>query len=476
MTTRLGGNRIRPQLHALEGRDCPAVFTIPTGDEAALNAAIVAANANGVNDTINLAVNGTYTLTGGLGLAGTGFTSITHDRRAGMATVTINGNGSVIERDPQREETFRIFRVEDRGYLKLNDVTVQNGVTREGEKGGAILVATAGKLAVKNALFRGNQANNAGGAIAFDTAEESVIQNSTFAENMNNQTAAAGGGGAIYVEPHAGRVLIVNCTVANNTNRVEFIEDGGGDALPPEVVHYGGGLSGGAFTDLANSILYGNMERRGEAVLVNDLAVPTGIISADNTVVGEYDSKKVAVQGDGNQLDPTTNNPRLGLLANNGGRSNTFALGRGSPAIDAGANKLFPGEKYDQRGPGFARIVGGRIDIGAFEFLPNTHLTLKSSVNPSRLHQLVTFTATVTADGERGVPKGSVKFMIDGQVVATVPLDAQGKAHFSTSTLTRGAHPVVAEFVPDLGGESPFDPSSASLIQKVGDLSRRWER
>ena len=63
-----------------------------------------------------------------------------------------------------------------------------------------------------------------------------------------------------------------------------------------------------------------------------------------------------------------------------------------------------------------------------------------------------------------GVPKGAVRFTIDGQVVATVPVDGHGQAQFPTATLTRGAHPVVAEYVPEFGGESPFDPSTGSLL------------
>jgi hypothetical protein len=42
-----------------------------------------------------------------------------------------------------------------------------------------------------------------------------------------------------------------------------------------------------------------------------------------------------------------------------------MALLPGSPAIDAGDNNNAPA--YDQRGPGFPRIVNGAIDIGAFE-------------------------------------------------------------------------------------------------------------
>ena len=57
--------------------------------------------------------------------------------------------------------------------------------------------------------------------------------------------------------------------------------------------------------------------------------------------------------------------PLLAPLANNGGRTPTHALLPGSPAIDAGNNAH--AWAFDQRGPGFPRVVNGRADIGAFE-------------------------------------------------------------------------------------------------------------
>jgi hypothetical protein len=60
--------------------------------------------------------------------------------------------------------------------------------------------------------------------------------------------------------------------------------------------------------------------------------------------------------------------PRLGPLQNNGGLTPTMALLPGSPAIDAGDNTDAP--PWDQRGPAFARVVHGTIDIGAFEVQP----------------------------------------------------------------------------------------------------------
>jgi hypothetical protein len=59
-------------------------------------------------------------------------------------------------------------------------------------------------------------------------------------------------------------------------------------------------------------------------------------------------------------------NPLLGPLHNNGGPTQTMALLPGSPAIDAGDNTGAP--DWDQRGPGYPRIVNGIIDIGAFEY------------------------------------------------------------------------------------------------------------
>ncbi len=66
--------------------------------------------------------------------------------------------------------------------------------------------------------------------------------------------------------------------------------------------------------------------------------------------------------------------PLLGPLADNGGPTQTHALLPGSPAINAGDPNAMPGVDgvplYDQRGEGFERVAGGRIDMGAFEVQP----------------------------------------------------------------------------------------------------------
>ena len=49
-----------------------------------------------------------------------------------------------------------------------------------------------------------------------------------------------------------------------------------------------------------------------------------------------------------------------------------MALKPGSPAIDKGPDPVadFPGNEFDQRGAGFARVVNGKVDVGAFEVQP----------------------------------------------------------------------------------------------------------
>lgn len=61
--------------------------------------------------------------------------------------------------------------------------------------------------------------------------------------------------------------------------------------------------------------------------------------------------------------------PLLGPLRSNGGMTATHALLPGSPAINVGNNTR--NFSTDQRGTGFARVLGGVPDIGAFEYDPD---------------------------------------------------------------------------------------------------------
>jgi len=62
------------------------------------------------------------------------------------------------------------------------------------------------------------------------------------------------------------------------------------------------------------------------------------------------------------------------------------------------------------------------------------------------------------------VDTGSVLFTIDGQNVASVPVDATGKATFTTHTLTPGSHSVSALYP---GGIFDSSDSSGRLTQEI---------
>src|SRR4029077_16101668 len=66
--------------------------------------------------------------------------------------------------------------------------------------------------------------------------------------------------------------------------------------------------------------------------------------------------------GPGDQINT---DPLLGPLQDNGGPTLTHLLLPGSPAINAGNPGFTPPPFFDQRGPGFDRVVNGRVDIGS---------------------------------------------------------------------------------------------------------------
>jgi hypothetical protein len=57
--------------------------------------------------------------------------------------------------------------------------------------------------------------------------------------------------------------------------------------------------------------------------------------------------------------DQTNTDPMLGPLQDNGGSTLTHALLPGSPAINAGDPSFTQPTLYDQRGPGFDRVMNG---------------------------------------------------------------------------------------------------------------------
>jgi uncharacterized repeat protein (TIGR01451 family) len=87
---------------------------------------------------------------------------------------------------------------------------------------------------------------------------------------------------------------------------------------------------------------------------------------------------------------------------------------------------------------------------------------LSSSLNPSTLGQIVTFSATATA-AVGGTPTGTVTFKDGAASLGTGPLDTAGKASISISALSAGTHSITASY----GGDSHFGASSSPVISQA---------
>src|SRR5262249_51393228 len=133
----------------------------------------------------------------------------------------------------------------------------------------------------------------------------------------------------------------------------------------------GGGIKvvGGSVA-LSNTIVAGNF-KYASGTKASDISGRVSFFGSAYNLVGTGGSGGLVNWWNHNQVG--VRHPRLGPLAYNGGPTKTVALLPRSPAINAGSVRLAVDPvtkiplKYDQRGPGFPRVVNGRVDVGAFE-------------------------------------------------------------------------------------------------------------
>ncbi|HEV3023397.1 MAG TPA: choice-of-anchor Q domain-containing protein, partial [Pirellulales bacterium] len=185
----------------------------------------------------------------------------------------------------------------------------------------------------------------------------------------NSTAGYHGDGAAIYTVYSGAAITLTNTTVTANANN-------GADANGPAVTAVRASIT------LTNSIVSGNSITKGTAPDVGfGNYSHSGTFIARHSLIGVNSGTPLAPAPVGSpdangNLVGTFASPldaRLGPLADNGGQTQTHALLLGSPAINAGNNSLAVAAnggplKNDQRGAGFARIFGGTVDMGSFEF------------------------------------------------------------------------------------------------------------
>jgi hypothetical protein len=403
----------RLEVERLEQRWVPStVLNLNDSGAGSLRQAILDAPAGGTVD-FQSGLTGTIVLTSGELAIGK---DLTIDG-PGAGVITVSGNNA-----------SRVFDITG-SIVVITGLTVTHGSATAGDGnidtgGGGIFIAqqsqvtitdcmitanaagigggidAIGSLSIARSTISGNMGGNFGGGI-FDGGPETstlTVTDSTFSGN----SATSGGAVCVYGSAaYNGYALFVNCTFTGNS------------------ATNGGAIYGLGATGLINSTLSGNTaSAAGGGAYMLFQAVNTiiagnhapsapdvsGGIGEDhgNNLIGDGSGGSGFVASDlvGTAAQPI--NPKLGPLQDNGGPTQTMALLSGSPAIDAGNNAATPGF-YDQRGPGYPRIVNGTIDIGAFE----SHILAVQNSNdsgPGSLRQAI-------LDANAGSDSNTISFL-----------------------------------------------------------------
>lgn len=262
----------------------------------------------------------------------TGPVSIVH---SGPRPAVVRGIGGASE---------RVFHTLSPAGVNLEGLTITGGggSSPGQDHGGGIL--NAGLLTVQDSTITGNAANF-GGGLSTEGASTATLTNVTISGN-----GAYADGGGISVET-GGSVALQNVTIADN--RADYDSNGGGD---------GGGVfasTSGASAQLTlrDTVLAANHDNSGEAP---DCAVLGGsITSLGRNLIGDTNGCGYST----GSHDIVNREAKLIGLRDNGGPTETHALRKSSPAIDAGAGCA----STDQRG--VQRRLGGKCDIGAWELV-----------------------------------------------------------------------------------------------------------
>jgi hypothetical protein len=339
-------------------------------------------------DTINFAVTGTIGLTSGELLVNNSITI----SGPGPASIALNGNAKsrVIHIAPSKTVTISGLTItngaggiyNEHARLTLDSCAIDgnyggyfgSAIYNDGTAGGAA------SLVINNSSVRSNSGGNAIYNDAnFGGSAGLVITNSMLSDNVGDAIHSAACG-----SPHGGlpQVQVTSSTISGNS----------GDAIINSCFSLASvsnstisGNSRGIYNIWSAGIGNSTFSNSGINIYNDTVFGPPASISIGSTVLNAGPSQPNifnngtitsfgynVLSDDGGGYfngpgDQINTDPLLGPLQDNGGSTFTHALLPGSPAIDSGNPGFVPPPYYDQRGPGFDRVRGSRIDVGSFE-------------------------------------------------------------------------------------------------------------
>lgn len=286
-------------------------------------------------------------------------------------------------------------------------ITGGNASTAPDDRGGGML-NTSVSPTLANLVFTRNSASNTGGGMCNYTNSSPTITNVTFSGNRAHQGGGmfnhsnsnptlthvtfsgntfTGSGGGIH--NNSSNPILLNVTFSNNIHSASNTDGGGmyNYQSNPSLTNvtfsnnsasrYGGGMSNSdnCYMLMVNATFTGNQAFQGGGIFKNGwgaLTIYNSILWGNSagvpssSQIGNYDQLLEVRYSDIQGGWPGTGNinadPQLGPLANNGGFTQTRALGPGSAAIDTAESAHCPAA--DQRGQ--PRNDLG-CDMGAYE-------------------------------------------------------------------------------------------------------------
>ena len=273
----------------------------------------------------------------------------------------------VIGRNPNSEDSFRIFYVGPDGVLTLKNIDIRGGVARntngqtaEDQRGGGIY--NEGVLNIVNGRIVGNAASSNGGGIFGTGNSITTIHNSLISGNV----AGIGGGGI----DSNGQVTLRQITLAGNS----------GDS----------GIQGGNIMNIFNSIIWGNAAEQISVLGTLNIGA-SGVENGLPMTGGEVNEL-----GGNQPLSPTANifnNPQPPSNIPTTGGDYRLALAINSQVINGGDNGFIPNDVFDVDGDGDfdeelptdfegdPRVRGGKVDMGYDEAIDCASLNFPVTVN-----------------------------------------------------------------------------------------------
>lgn len=392
--------------------------------------------------------------------------------------------GEVSTTNPLRSDNaYHVLIIDSAGTTTRLDGFVLQGGNADGMDddgmGGGLLVKNSAAL-LANLTFTANSAGLGGGMAVLNASPAPAASNLQFVGN----TAAQSGGGLllsgawltagnlVFSGNHAGEkggAMLVQ----GNSRPTFFQASFAGNSAPNGSAAH---TAAGAFTDVLNSLFSAGQSMTDEYIN-SDTHGTTRLnycLAAD-----AYEDWMNALISHGGSVSYTSNNVVLRLTDPDGADDLPGTLDDDlrplstSPALEFGNLNLLLFDSVDldldgdtaERTPldldGRRRVIGAKPDVGAYESLIATTLTLTSSLNPAPIGQTITLTARVVESSSE-TPTGLVRFYAGADLLGSTTLDSGGYATLDVSGLSAGVHNLHAAYA----GDTQFAASQSSDLQQ----------